>query len=77
MAGLNELSYKVLEEILKFAAKFGLPIIILAWLVVFFAAIGLIFILKKHSLHGKWRASLFVGGISLVAHLFDYFVTRT
>ncbi len=75
MSEFNKSTYDLLEAILRFVARFGLPMIILAWLLVFFVAIGMVFVLRKHSLSGKWQASLIVGCISLFAHLFDFFGT--
>lgn len=55
--------------------KLGLPLSILAWLSVFFAAIAMGIFLGRFSLRKVWIPSLIVGGISLTAHLLDYFVT--
>lgn len=75
MVDLNNLTYDFLEKVLKFVARFGLPMIVLAWSMVFLAAIAMIFVLRKHSLRGKLQASLIVGSVSLAAHLIDFFGT--
>jgi hypothetical protein len=75
MTDFNNLTYDVLEHVLKFVARFGLPMIIIAWFLVFFVLISMIFVLRRHSLHGKWQAALVVGFVSLVAHLVDFFGT--
>lgn len=75
MSDFNNLTYDFLEKVLTFFAQFGLPMIVLAWSMVFLAAIGMIFVLRKHSLRGKWQAALIVGSVSLVAHLIDFFGT--
>lgn len=53
----------------------GLPLAILAWVSVFGGSIGMVFVLRRHSMTGRWLPSLVVGGIALLAHLLDYFVT--
>ncbi|MGB3340480.1 MAG: hypothetical protein WBB37_03250 [bacterium] len=75
MTGFNNLTYDVLERVLKFVARFGLPMIIIAWFIVFFVLMSMIFVLRRYSLHGKWQAALVVGSLSLVAHLVDFFGT--
>lgn len=75
MSDFNNLTYDFLEKVLKFFAQFGLPMIVLAWFMVFLAVIAMIFVLRKHSLRGKWQASLIVGSVSLAAHLIDFFGT--
>jgi hypothetical protein len=75
MTEFNDLTYDFLEKVLKFVARFGLPMIVLAWFMVFLAVIAMIFVLRKHSLRGKWQASLMVGVVSLAAHLIDFFGT--
>jgi len=75
MTGFNNLTYDVLEHVLKFVARFGLPMIILAWFIVFFMVVAMIFVLRTYSLHGKWPAALAVGSVSLIAHLVDFFGT--
>ena len=75
MVDLNNLTYDFLEKVLKFFAQFGLPMIVLAWFMVFLGVIAMIIVLRKHSLRGKWQASLIVGSVSLVAHLIDFFGT--
>jgi hypothetical protein len=75
MSDFNNLTYDYLEKVLKFVAQFGLPMIVLAWSMVFLAVIAMIFVLRKHSLRGKWQASLIVGSVSLAAHLIDFFGT--
>ncbi len=75
MSDFNNLTYDFLEKVLKFVAQFGLPMIVLAWSIVFLAAIAMIFVLRKRSLRGKWQASLIVGSVSLAAHLIDFFGT--
>jgi hypothetical protein len=75
MSDFNNLTYDYLEKVLKFVAQFGLPMIVLAWFMVFLAVIAMIFVLRKHSLRGKWQASLIVGSVSLAAHLIDFFGT--
>lgn len=75
MTDFNNLTYDVLEKVLKFVARFGLPMIIIAWLLVFFVVISMVFILRRYSLRSKWQAPLIVGVISVVAHLVDFFGT--
>ena len=75
MSGFNNFTYDVLERILAFVAGFGLSMIILAWFLVFFVMIGMIFVLRRYSLRGKWQASLIVGIVSLIAHMVDFFGT--
>lgn len=75
MSDFNELTYRVLENLFVHVEKLGLPLVIIAWMSVFLGFLGMIFVLQKHSMAGKWRASLIVGGVALFAHLLDYFIT--
>ena len=75
MSSFNDATYEILEKILEFVARFGLPMIILAWFLVFFVMIGMIFVLRRYSLRGKWQWSLAVGVFSLAAHMVDFFGT--
>ena len=75
MTAFNETVYSVLYQLFDLIARFGLPLSILAWLSVFFGSIGMVFVLRRHSMKGKWKASLMVGGIAFAAHLLDYYVT--
>jgi hypothetical protein len=75
MAEFNNQTYRFLEELSYFLQKLGLPLTVLAWFSVFLGVIGMCFILRKHSMVGKWRLSLIVGGVALFAHILDYVVT--
>lgn len=75
MSNFNDLTYRVLENLFLHVEKLGLPLVILAWSSVFLGFIGMIVVLRKHSMAGKWIPSLIVGGIALFGHLLDYFIT--
>jgi len=75
MTEFNSQTYRFLEELSYFLQKLGLPLAVLAWFSVFLGVIGMCFVLRKHSMVGKWRLSLIVGGVALFAHILDYVVT--
>ena len=75
MTEFNNQTYRFLEEVSCFLQKLGLPLAVLAWFSVFLGVIGMCFVLRKHSMVGKWRLSLIVGGVALFAHILDYVVT--
>jgi hypothetical protein len=75
MVELNDLSYEFLEKTMDFFAQFGLPLIILAWFFVLFTVVSMIFVLRRYSLRKKWQYPLIVGGLSLIAHMVDFFGT--
>jgi hypothetical protein len=75
MSQFNDQTYQFLENIFSYVEKLGLPLIILAWCSVFFGFIGMIFVLKRHSMRGRWVPSFVVGGIALCGHLLDFFIT--
>lgn len=56
-------------------SKCGFSLSFIAWVSIFFASTAMIFVLRKHSITGKWKLSLLVGGTALIAHLVDYLVT--
>ena len=35
----------------------------------------MVFVLHRHSMKGKWKASFVVGGLAFTAHILDYYVT--
>ena len=75
MSEFNERTYQFLEYIFLHVEKLGWPLVILPWCSVFFGFIAMIFVLKKHSMKGRWLPSFIVGGVALAGHLLDYFVT--
>ncbi len=75
MSSINEFTYCTLEKIFKIVAGLGLPLILTAWLAVLFLVIYLSFILKRYQSRKKIMPAIMVGGISLTAHMTDYFGT--
>jgi hypothetical protein len=75
MLKINENAYYLLEQILELMEVFGLPLSIIAWMTVFLGSIAMGVVLSKFSLLGNIHAAIWVGAISLTAHLADYFVT--
>ena len=75
MSAFNERTYYILEYVFLHIEKLGWPLVILPWCSVFFGFIAMIFVLKRHSMRGRWLPSLIVGGVALAGHLLDYFVT--
>jgi hypothetical protein len=75
MRGLNEWSYTALDTVMKLVLRFGLPLIILAWIGVLISVIGMIVVLRRHSMKGRWFPALAVGLLALAAHMFDFFGT--
>ena len=67
--------YKTLYQLFDLVAIMGLPLSILAWITVFSGSIGMVFVLRMHSMKGKWKSSFVVGSIVLGAHLLDYYMT--
>ncbi len=60
---------------LHIVAKFGIVVIIAAWLSVFVMAVVMIFVLRHHSMQGIWLRSTLAGSLSLFAHMLDFFTT--
>ena len=75
MSRFNTFSFEFLSDIFRLVSKFGFILSVIAWVSIFFASIAMIFVLRKHSIRGKWKLSFLVGCTALIAHLFDYFVT--
>lgn len=75
MTAFNETVYKALYQFFDLMERFGLPWSILAWVLVFFGSIGMVFVLRRHSMKGMWKPSLIVGGMAFAAHILDYYVT--
>jgi hypothetical protein len=75
MSGFNERTYQFLEAIFLHVEKVGWTLVILPWCSVFFGFIAMVFVLKRHSMKGRWLPSFIVGFIALAGHLLDYFVT--
>ena len=75
MNEFNVWVYEALDAVYGFVARAGMPLAILAWITVFFAALAMVFVLRRHNLKGRLGGPLLVGGLSLFAHLLDYQVT--
>lgn len=75
MTGFNERTYRFLEDLFLHVEKLGWPLVILPWCTVFAGFIGMIFLLRNHSMKGRWLPSFVVGFLALSGHLLDYFVT--
>jgi len=75
MRWLSNLVYDGLDALLSLVATAGVGLAILAWLVVAGGALGLAFHLRRQTTRGHWPATLFVGGIALIAHLADIGIT--
>jgi len=75
MTALNKTVYSALYQLFDLIARFGLPLSILAWILVFSGSVGMVFVLRRHSMKGKWKASFMVGGMAFAAHILDYYVT--
>jgi hypothetical protein len=67
--------YNTLYQLFDLIVRFGLPLSILAWISVFLGSIGMVLVLRRHSMKGKWKASFVVGAMALAAHILDYYVT--
>lgn len=55
--------------------RLGVPIAVLAWIVVLGGSVGMGLVLRRHPMRGCWVPSLAVGSIAFVAHVLDYLVT--
>lgn len=75
MSELNDRTYRFLESLFLHIEKLGWPLVIIPWCVVFLGFIGMIFVLKRHSMRGRWLPAFIVGTVALAGHLLDYFVT--
>jgi hypothetical protein len=75
MIAFNKIVYDALYQLFDIITRLGLPLSILSWLLVFLGSIGMAFVLRRHSMKGKWKLSLMVGGMTLAAHILDYYVT--
>ncbi len=71
----DEAAYSALELAFACAERLGLPLAILAWGSVFFGAVGMAGVLRRHSLRPFLLPSLGVGALALFAHSLDYWVT--
>ena len=71
----DEAAYTALELAFACAERLGLPLAILAWVCVFFGAVGMAGVLSRHSLRPFLLPSLGVGALALFAHSLDYWVT--
>ena len=75
MTVLNKIVYSTLYQLFDLIARFGLSLSILALISVFSGSVGMVFVLRRHSMKGKWRASFMVGSMAFAAHILDYYVT--
>ena len=71
----DEAAYTALELAFACAERLGLPLAILAWSIVFFGAVGMVGVLRRHSLRSFLLPSLGVGALALFAHSLDYWIT--
>ena len=75
MRRLNDTAYAFLEKVMQFFELFGLPLSIVAWITVFAGSIGMLLVLRKHSLNEKIKLPLIIGLATLIAHFADYYIT--
>jgi hypothetical protein len=71
----DKAAYATLELAFACAEHLGLPLAVLAWSSVFFGAVGMVGVLRRHSLRPFLLPSLGVGALALFAHSLDYWVT--
>jgi hypothetical protein len=72
---MNEWSNVALEKIFLLVGRLGFPLIVTAWLGVFGFCVGMARVINKRLSRAVLVSSLIVGGLSLAAHLLDYFGT--
>ncbi len=75
MSEVNEHTYQFLESLFLHIEKLGWPLVIVPWCVVFLGFVVMVFVLRRHSMRGRWLPSFIVGTAALAAHMLDYFVT--
>ena len=72
---MNDWTNGAIEKIFILVGRLGFPLIIGAWLTVFGFCIGMALVIKKRLPRAVLISSLIIGGLSLAAHLLDYFGT--
>jgi len=72
---MNDWSNEAIEKIFILVGRLGFPLTVAAWLMVFGFCIGMALVITKRLPRTVVISSLIVGGLSLAAHLFDYFGT--
>lgn len=69
------MGYDLLEAAFVLVERLGLPLAVAAWVTVFGGAIAMALVLRRRDMARCWVPAAVVGGLGLVAHLLDYFVT--
>jgi hypothetical protein len=76
VASWNDNAYEALERAYRVAEAMGLPLAVVAWLIVFAGAIAMSLVLRRTgAMQRHWGPAAAVGSVSLCAHLADYAVT--